>query len=121
MTGYPPMIVITHATSLDDEEREQIKAKLGVHDFHKKVWFFENYTKENSTEDEEKSIELLKFLDDALKHCQLTIVNTKRKQNVTAVQPKNEKKKRPEESPLTSDNANASKGVWGWVKSWSPW
>eukprot|EP00057_Strongylocentrotus_purpuratus_P014731 XP_011669205.1 PREDICTED: uncharacterized protein LOC100890593 isoform X3 [Strongylocentrotus purpuratus] len=105
--GYPPMIVITHAASLDDEEREDIKTELGVHDVHENVWFFENYTKDNSTEDEEKSIELLKFLDAALKHCKLTIVHTERKKNVTAVKPKKEKKKRPEEFQSTSDNTTA--------------
>ncbi|XP_041473024.1 uncharacterized protein LOC121422193 [Lytechinus variegatus] len=65
-TGHPPMIVITHAASLTESERYDIKTELATQDVNENVYFFENYTKNNCLEDEEKSVELLKFLEDAL-------------------------------------------------------
>ena len=116
------MIVITHAESLKEEEAD-IRNELALNGVNENVWFFENYTRENATEDEEKSIEMLKFLDAALKQCKLTVVHTDRRKNVTPVKPKKkEKKKQRDDSPSTSrettkDDANDNKGVLGWFKS----
>lgn len=101
------MIVITHAASLDDEEKEDIRMQLAVHDVNENLWFFENYTKDDSTEDEERSIELLKFLDAALIHCKRTVVHVDRKKKVKEVKPKKEKKKRHEEFQSTGDRTTA--------------
>nr|XP_054758780.1 uncharacterized protein LOC129264846 [Lytechinus pictus] len=82
-TGHPPMIVITHAASLTESERYDIKTELATQDVNENVYFFENYTKNNCLEDEEKSIELLNFLEDALINSEGMVAHTDKKKKVT--------------------------------------
>ncbi|XP_041485497.1 uncharacterized protein LOC121431815 [Lytechinus variegatus] len=130
-TGHPPMIVITHAASLAESKREDIKRELATQDVNENVYFFENYTKNHCLEDEEKSIELLKFLEDAIRNSELSVAHTDRRKKVTRVEPKakakKEKKtrqKHEEEQPSTSndtqkeDKASEKKGILGWLSSW---
>ncbi|XP_030843148.1 uncharacterized protein LOC576240 [Strongylocentrotus purpuratus] len=78
-TGYPPMLVITHADSLSTEDKRDLKESFTTH--CDEVWFFENCTK--SIEKKKKSVEFLKFLKTALHRCDasrrdVAIVNIER-------------------------------------------